>query len=321
MKAVVYREYGSADVIRYEDVDVPTIGEDEVLVRVRAASLNFGDRAALHGIPGLIRLAFGLRRPKATVLGRDIAGTVEAVGSAVTRFQVGDAVLGEMEQRGFAQYVAAKERYLVGKPAGVTFEQAATLPVAATTALQAMRLGEVGPGRRLLVNGATGGVGPFAVQLAKTLGAEVTAVCRTRNVEFVRALGADHVVDRTREDVTKGSRRFDAILDLTGDHPVSRFRRTLTRHGVFIASNGSGGRLVGPLPRLMTTAILSPFVSQRLRGLMSKRDLDDLAQLVELVASGRLTPAIERTYPLAETADAIRFVESEHPRGKIVLTV
>jgi len=321
MKALVYREYGSADVLRYEDIETPTIADDEVLVRVHAASLNFADRAALHGIPGLIRLAFGLRRPKATVLGRDIAGTVAAVGAAVTRFQVGDAVLGEMEQRGFAEYVAAKEGYLVAKPAGITFEQAATLPVAGMTALQAMRLGAVGPGRTVLVNGATGGVGSFAVQLAKNLGAEVTGVCRTRNVDFVRALGADHVVDRAREDITASSRSFDVIVDLTGDHAVSRFRRALTRRGIFIASNGSGGRVVGPFPRLLRTLVLSLFVSQRLTGLVARRNLDDLTHLAELVASGRLTPAIERTYPLAETADALRFIESEHPRGKIVLTV
>lgn len=321
MKAVVYQEYGSVDVLRYEDLETPTIADDEVLVRMHAASLNFADRAALHGTPGLIRLALGLRRPKATVLGRDIAGTVAAVGSTVTRFQVGDAVLGEVPQRGFAEYVAAKESYLVGKPDQITFEEAATLPVAATTALQAMRAGEVGPGRTVLVNGATGGVGMFAILLAKILGAEVTGVCRTRNVEFVRALGAGHVVDRTHEDVTVGAGRFDVILDLTGDHPVSRFRQVLTRQGIFIASNGSGGRLVGPLPRLLTTAVLSPFVSQRLRGLMARRNLDDLTHLAELVASGRLRPVIERTYPMAETADALRFVESEHPRGKIVLTV
>jgi NADPH:quinone reductase-like Zn-dependent oxidoreductase len=226
-----------------------------------------------------------------------------------------------MEQHGFAEYVAAKERYLVAKPAGITFEQAATLPVAATTALQAMRLGSVGPGRTVLVNGATGGVGPFAVQLAKTLGAEVTGTCRTRNVDFVRTLGADHVVDRTREDVTAGARRFDVILDLTGDHPLSRFRRVLTHRGIFIASNGTGGRLVGPIPRLLTAAVLSPFVSQTLRTLVARRDLDDLTHLTELVANGRLAPAIERSYPLANTADAVRFIESEHPRGKIVLTV
>lgn len=320
MKAVVYREYGGVDVLRYEEIEKPTIAEDEVLVRVRAASLNFADRAALHGVPGLIRLDLGLRRPKAPVLGRDIAGTVEVVGSAVTRFQVGDAVLGEVNQRGFAEYVAAKEHYLVSKPAAITFEQAATLPVAGTTALQAMRIGAVGPGHKVLINGATGGVGSFAVQLAKILGAEVTGVCRTRNVEFVRALGADHVVDYTREDVTAGAPRFDVILDLAGDHPVSRFRRILTRRGSYIASNGSGGRIVGPLPRLMKAVMLSPFVPQRLGGFVARRNLDDLTHLADLVASGRLTPAIERTYTLAETADALRFIESEHPRGKVVLT-
>lgn len=320
MKAVVYREYGGVEVLGYEEIAKPSLARDEVLVRVRAASLNFADRAALHGVPGLIRVTLGLRRPKVTVLGRDIAGVVEAVGDAVTRFRVGDAVLGEVNQRGFAEYVAAKERYLVPKPAAVTFEQAATLPVAATTALQAMRLGAVGPGRTVLVNRATGGVGSFAVQLAKLLGAEVTGVCRTRNIAFVEALGADQVVDYTREDITAGSGRFDVILDLAADHPVSRMRRILTRHGVFIAASGSGGRVVGPLPRLMTAWLLSPFVSQRLAGLTARRNLDDLSQLAGLVAAGRLTPAIERTYPLAETAEALRFIESEHPRGKVVLT-
>jgi NADPH:quinone reductase-like Zn-dependent oxidoreductase len=234
---------------------------------------------------------------------------------------VGDEVFGEMEQRGFAEYVAAKETHLASMPAGVTFEQAATLPVAATTALQALRLGDVGPGRGVLVNGASGGVGTFAVQLAKVLGAEVTGVCATRNAGLVRSIGADHVVDYTREDVTRGAGRFDVIIDLAGDHRLAEFRRVLTPKGVYVSSSGTGSAMLGPLPRLLAVVVTSPMVSQTLRGLAQKRSVEDLTHLAELVASGKITPVIQRTYPLSETADAIRFIESEHPRGKIVLTV
>ncbi|MFF5206090.1 NAD(P)-dependent alcohol dehydrogenase [Streptosporangium sp. NPDC000396] len=361
MKAIVYKEYGSAEVLRYTDVDKPAVGDDQVLVRVRAASINYADRAIMHGSPSIMRLAFGLRRPKETILGRDIAGTVEAVGAKVTRFRVGDEVFGEMNQRGFAEYVAAPETHLAPKPAGVTFEQAATLPVAATTALRALRLGEVGPGRTVLVNGASGGVGTFTVQLANALGAKVTGVCSTRNAELVRSIGAHHVIDYTREDlipgtgrdtgrdVTRGTGRdvtrdtdrdttqgaghdvsrdagrdagrFDVIVDLAGNYRISEFRRLLTPKGVYISSSGTGGPMLGPLPRLLAAAVISPFVSQKLRGLYVKRSTEDLTHLAELVATGKITPVIQQTYPLGETAAAIHSLETEHARGKVVLTL
>ncbi|MEU7892444.1 NAD(P)-dependent alcohol dehydrogenase [Nonomuraea sp. NPDC049152] len=321
MKAIVHQEYGPAEVLRYTEVGKPSIGDDQVLVRVRAASINHGDRVAMTGTPRIARLAFGLRRPRQTILGRDIAGTVELAGANVTGLQVGDEVFGEMSQRGFAEYVAAPEPHLAPIPAGVTFEQAATLPVAAATALQALRLGQVEPGRTVLVNGASGGVGTFAVQLARTLGAEVTGVCSTRNAELVRSIGAHHVIDYAREDVTRGAGRFDAIVDLAGNHRLSAFRGILAPKGVYVSSSGVGGAVLGPLPRLFAIAVTSPFVSQRLRGLTAKRSVDDLTFLAGLVATGKLTPVIQRTYPLSETADAIRFIEAEHARGKVVLTV
>ncbi|MET8339842.1 NAD(P)-dependent alcohol dehydrogenase [Streptosporangium canum] len=320
MKAIVYDEYGSAEVLRHTDVEKPAIGDDEVLVRVHAASINHGDLAAMHGSPALLRLAFGLRRPRQTILGRAVAGTVEAVGAKATGLRVGDDVFGEMSQRGFAEYVAAPVAHLAPKPAEVTFAQAATLPVAATTALQALRLGEAGPGRTVLVNGASGGVGTFTVQLAKTLGAEATGVCSTRNMDLVRSIGAHHVIDYTREDVTRGAGRFDVVIDLAGNHRLSEFRRVLAPKGVYVSSSGAGGAVLGPLPRLIAATVTSPFLSQRLRGLAARRSAEDLTLLAGLVATGKITPVIERTYPLSETADAIRLLETEHARGKIVLT-
>jgi NADPH:quinone reductase-like Zn-dependent oxidoreductase len=321
VKAIVYEKYGSPDVLRYADAEKPTVGDNDVLVRVRAASINRGDLVAMHGTPSIIRLAFGVRRPKKTILGRDIAGVVEAVGPKAERFRVGDEVFGEMEQRGFAEFVAMPETHVAAKPADVTFEQAATLPVAATTALQAMRLGAVQSGQKVLINGASGGVGTFAVQLAKTLDADVTGVCSTRNADLIRSIGADHVIDYTREDFTRGAHRFDVILDLAGNHPLSKLRRVLAPKGIYISSTDAGGAVLGPLPRLLAVAVTSPFVSQQLRSLAAKRNLDDLTHLADLVATGKLAPVIERTYPLSQTADAIRHLEAEHARGKIVLTV
>jgi NADPH:quinone reductase-like Zn-dependent oxidoreductase len=321
VKAIVYEKYGSPDVLRYADAEKPTVGDNDVLVRVRAASINRGDLVAMHGTPSIIRLAFGVRRPKKTILGRDIAGVVEAVGPKAERFRVGDEVFGEMEQRGFAEFAAMPETHVAAKPADVTFEQAATLPVAATTALQAMRLGAVQSGQKVLINGASGGVGTFAVQLAKTLDADVTGVCSTRNADLIRSIGADHVIDYTREDFTRGAHRFDVILDLAGNHPLSKLRRVLAPKGIYISSTDAGGAVLGPLPRLLAVAVTSPFVSQQLRSLAAKRNLDDLTHLADLVATGKLAPVIERTYPLSQTADAIRHLEAEHARGKIVLTV
>ncbi|MFC0528777.1 NAD(P)-dependent alcohol dehydrogenase [Phytohabitans kaempferiae] len=321
MKAIVYERYGSPDVLRYADVERPTAGRGQVLVKVHAAALNFGDRAALRGEPHAIRLAMGLRRPRATILGRAIAGTVEAVGAGVTAFRPGDAVLTEVNQRGFAEYAVAPARHLTAKPEGVTFEQAATLPISGVAALQGLRLGEVGPGTRLLVNGASGGVGTFAVQLAKSFGADVTAACGGRNAELVRSIGADRVVDYTTDDVTAGDARFDVVFDLAGDRSLAAMRRVLIRKGTYIPSFGTGGRSLGPMPRLLRTMVTAPFVSQRLRPLVSTSRAAELDELAAMVAAGTLDPVIERSCPLSETADAIRFVEEHHARGKFVLTV
>jgi NADPH:quinone reductase-like Zn-dependent oxidoreductase len=321
MKAVSYHRYGTPAELSWSDVERPAPGPHDVLLRVHAASLNHADLFLLHGSPRIARLAFGVRRPKATILGRDVAGTVEAVGPQVTRFRPGDEVFGEVEQRGFAEYVAAPAAHLAAKPAGVSFADAATLPVAATTALQALRLARTGPGKTVLVNGASGGVGTFAVQLARNLGATVTGVCSTRNAELVQRLGAARVIDYTRTDLTAGTDRFDVIVDLAGSHRLAAMRRLLTPDGVYVASTGNGGPLLGPVPRLLALAVTAPFVGPGLRVLTSKRDVDDLALLAGMVERGELTPAIERTYPLHEAADALWHLEREHARGKIVLSL
>jgi len=321
VKAIIYHEYGTADVLSYADIEPPTAGDHDVLIRVHAASLNFADRVHLHGTPRIARLAFGPRRPKVTTLGRDVAGTVEAVGARVTRFRVGDDVFGEMDQRGFAEYVAAPETHLATKPAGVTFAQAATLPVAGTTALQALRVGEVGPGTTVLINGASGGVGTFAVQLAKALGAHVTGVCSTRNTTMVRSLGADRVIDYSSTDVTGIPDRFDVVIDFAGNHPLPEIRRIVAPKGIFVASSGNGGPVLGPLPRLLAMTVVAPFVGQRLRSFVTKPSAADLALLAGLVEEGKVAPVIERTYPLSETAEAFRRQEQEHARGKVVLSL
>ncbi|MCW6007558.1 NAD(P)-dependent alcohol dehydrogenase [Micromonospora sp. CPCC 205371] len=322
MKAIVYNEYGNADVLRYADVDTPSIGPEDVLVRVHASSINFADHTVmLRGFPMVARLATGIRRPRIGILGRDIAGTVAAIGAQVTELAVGDRVLGEVNQRGFAEYAAARAAHLGRIPDGVTFEQAATLPVAGTTALQALRLGGAGAGSTVLVNGASGGVGTFTVQLAKALGAHVTGVCSTRNADLVRSIGADEIVDYTRDDVTKGPARFDVIVDLAGGYSLGGMRRLLKPDGVFVASSGTGGRVLGSIPRLAAIAATAPFHRQRkVRVAVTKRSVPDLEHLAGLVAAGTLAPVIERTYPLSETADAIRHLETTHAQGKIVLT-
>jgi NADPH:quinone reductase-like Zn-dependent oxidoreductase len=334
VKALTYHRYGTPDVLSWADVEQPVPGPHDVLLRVCAASLNQADLFLLHGSPRIGRLAFGIGRPKATILGRDVAGVVEAVGPHVTRFRPGDAVFGEVEQRGFAEYVTAPAADLTPKPAGLSFTDAATLPVAATTALQALRLAGVaagtgaeakpktepttgtGAGRTVLINGASGGVGTFAVQIARTLGATVTGVCRTRNVDLVRELGAERVIDYTREDLAATTARFDAIIDLAGSHSLAAMRRLLTPRGVYIASSGNGGPLLGPLPRLLGVLLGGP----RLRGLAAKRDVGDLALLAGMVERGEVSPAVERTYPLSEAKAALWHLEREHARGKIVLS-
>jgi NADPH:quinone reductase-like Zn-dependent oxidoreductase len=322
MQAIVQRAYGSADVLRLEEVDKPVINDDEVLVRVRAAAVNHADWVYTTGRPLIARLAFGIRKPRQIVRGKDVAGVVEAVGRSVTRFHPGDEVYAEVEAGSFAEYASVAEKLLAHKPANLSFEQAATVPLSARTALQGLRDGgTVQPGQQVLINGASGGVGTFAVQIAKALGAEVTAVCSTRNAELVRSLGADHVVDYTREDFTTSGKRYDVIFDLIGNHSLTACRRALTATGTLVLSSGAGGRVLGPMGRIIRALVLSPFISQNLRVFAATLGRAPLDELRDLIEAGKVTPAIDRTYPLSETAEAIRYFAEEHARGKIVISL
>jgi NADPH:quinone reductase-like Zn-dependent oxidoreductase len=322
LKAITYHRYGPPEVLGLEEVDEPVVRDDEVLVRVRAASVNPRDWHFLRGLPYVVR-PVGLRRPKSGVLGSDIAGQVEAVGKAVTRFRPGDEVVAFVLSGAFAEHAAVPQAVLGPKPATLTFEQAATVPLAALTALQGLRdHGRVQPGQRVLILGASGGVGTFAVQLAKSFGAEVTGVSSTRNLELVRSLGADHVIDYTREDFTRSGQTYDLIFQLAGTRSPSDLRRALTPKGTLVLSSGeSDGRWIGPLGRVIKAAVLSPFLRQRLVTFEAKQSKDDLRVLKELVESGKLVPVIDRTYPLIETSEAIRYLETGHARGKVVITV
>lgn len=321
MKAIVYRDYGSADVLQCEDVDIPTPGDDEVLIRVRAASVNPMDYHFMSGVY-LMRLMTGLRRPKMTRPGVDVAGEVQTVGKNVTRFKTGDAVFG-VARGTFAEYVCATENRLAVKPANLSFEQAAALPVAGLTALQGLRdKGRVQPGQNVLINGAAGGVGTFAVQIAKALGADVTGTCRTTNVDLVRSIGADHVIDYTRTDVTVGGERYDVILDCAGSHSLSAYKRVMTTKAIFLPIGAKpGGQWVGMLPRLVTLFVSSWFASQKVIFFVARAKADELDGLKALVEANTVTPVIDRTYTLREAARAVRHAQEGHPRGKIVITV
>ncbi len=318
MKAIVHDRYGSPDLMKFQDIGMPVMKDDDVLVRVHAVSLNRGDWIVSSGSPYVLRLVFGLRRPKRPVLGRDVAGRVEAVGAKVTRFRPGDEVYGENDFGTLAEYTCVPERLLETKPVNLTFEQAAAVPVAAKTAFGAFR-GRLRPGHEVLINGASGGVGTFAVQIAKAAGARVTGVCSPRNTDLVHALGADDVIDYTKDDFTRGERRYDVILDLVGNHPLSALRRTLTPAGTLLLSSGEGGRWFGPMRRILHALAISPFVGQSLRPVSASGNT--LAELKELIEAGKVTPAIDRTYPLRETAEALRYLGVEHARAKVVITV
>jgi NADPH:quinone reductase-like Zn-dependent oxidoreductase len=322
VQAITYHRYGPPDVLELETVDLPALGDDGVLVRVRAASVNPRDWHYLRGLPYIMR-PVGLRIPKDGGLGSDMAGQVEAVGRAVTRFRPGDEVYAFVLAGGFAEYARVPEGVLGPKPANLSFEQAAAVPLAALTALQGLRdHGHVQPGQRVLIIGASGGVGTFAVQLAKLFGAEVTGVCSTRNLDLVRSLGADHVIDYTREDFAGSGRRYDLVLQLAGTRSPAAIRRTLTPKGRLILSSGeSSGRWVGPMDRIVKAAALSPFVPQTLAPFEAKQSRDDLQVLKDLIEAGKLTPVIDRTYPLRETPEALRYLEKGHARGKVVITV
>lgn len=324
MKAVTQDAYGSADVLKVSDIDKPVPTARQVLVRVHASSLNAYDWHFMHGDPKLARATFGLSRPKLKVRGRDFAGRVEAVGSEVKGISLGDEVYGEADGA-FAEYVCAAEDSVARKPAGLTFEQAAAIPLAANTALIGLRdLARLAPGQTVLINGASGGVGTFAVQLAKAYGAEVTAVCRTRNVEMVASLGADHVIDYTQENFTLGDKRYDVVLDLVGNHSLSAFRRVLTPTGTLLLSGGGvyeGGSLVGPMGLFIKRRLVAPFVRQRLLELPAVASRENLTALCELAEAGKIAPVIDRTYALSEVPDAMRYLVKEHARAKVVITV
>jgi NADPH:quinone reductase-like Zn-dependent oxidoreductase len=323
MKAIVQDTYGSADVLKLGEIDKPEIGEDEVLVRVHAAGVDAGVWHEMAGLPYLIRvMGYGLRGPKRRIRGYDCAGRVEAVGGSVTQLEAGDEIFG-LCRGTFAEYACGKEKNLELKPANLTFEQAAAVPTSALTALQGLRdHGKVEAGQTVLIIGASGGVGSFAVQLAKAFGAEVTGVCSTPKMDLVRSIGADHVIDYKREEITESDRRYDLILDIGGNRSLSHLRRALTSRGTLVIVGGEeGGRWLGGVDRLLRALLLSPFVGHNLRAFVAKGDKEDLLLLREQIEAGKVTPVIDRTYPLSEAPEAVRHLEAGHARGKIVITM
>ena len=323
MKAIVRDTYGSSDVLELREIDIPEISDDEVLIRVHAAGVGRDVWHIMTGLPYPIRLAgYGFRAPKNPVIGSDVAGVVEAVGKNVRRFQPRDEVFG-IGKGSYAEYVCAREDKLAPKPVNLTFEQAAVVAIMGSTALQALRdHGKVRQGQEVLIIGASGGVGTFAVQIAKAFGAQVTGVCSTQKVEMVRSIGADHVIDYTQEDFAEGDQRYDVILDIGGNSTFARLRRALASRGTLLIVGGEGGgRWLGGTDRQLRAMMLSPFVSQKLGTFVNKEKHEDLIVLGELIESGKITPVIDRTYPLAEVPEAIRYLEEGHARGKVVITV
>ena len=323
MKAIVHRCYGSSDVLKFEDIEKPTAADNQILVKVHAASVNPLDWHYMRGTPYIMGMDSGLGAPEDPRLGVDFAGTVEAVGRSVKRFRPGDDVFGGRDGA-FAEYVTVREdRAVVLKPASVTFEQAASVPVAALTALQALRdKGRIQPGQKVLINGASGGVGTFAVQIAKTFGADVTGVCSTRNVNMVRSIGADHVIDYTQEDFTKGGQRYDLILDTVGNHSLLEYRRVLTPKGIFVIVGGpNSGQWIGPLATPIKALMLSPFVSQKFVPFLAELNKEDLTIMRDLMQTGKVKPVIDRRYRLSEVPEAIRYLEEGHARGKVIISL
>jgi NADPH:quinone reductase-like Zn-dependent oxidoreductase len=321
MKAIVRHKYGTADVLELANLSKPTPSENEVLIRVHAAALNPYDWHLMRGTPWFLRLFVGLRKPKNIRMGADVAGTVVGLGSGVNEFRLGDDVFGAADGS-LAEYVCGPVSTFVRKPANVSHEEAAAVPIAGLTALQALRdKGLVKAGDKVLINGASGGVGSFAVQIAKRLGATVTGVCSGRNVELVRSIGADHVIDYTGEDFAAASERYDIVFDLAGSRKLSDFRRVLKPKGVFIGCGGGGPETPGGklLRGMLEQVVTGWFVSQKLVGVLAKRSKADLEILSELLASGKIRPVIDRRYGLAEVPEAIRYVEQGHARGKVVV--
>ncbi|MBV9769880.1 MAG: NAD(P)-dependent alcohol dehydrogenase [Bryobacterales bacterium] len=326
MKAAVYDRYGASDVVQIRDVGQPVPKDNEVLIKVRAASVNPLDWHTMRGTPYLARMMGGLRKPKDNRLGVDVAGQVEAIGRNVTLFKPGDEVFG-MCKGAFAEYACISEAPLAGsvlvlKPDTVTFEQAASLPVATFTALQGLRdKGRIPPGQKVLINGAAGGVGTFAVQIARSFGADVIGVCSTSNVDMVRSLGADSVIDYTVENFTRSGRRYDLILDCVGNHHLLACKRVLNPKGICIVITGPDGPWLGPVARMLQALVLSPFVSHRIVPFIARLRKDDLMFMLDLMKSGKVTPVIDRQYRLNELPEAIRYVEEGHARGKVIITL
>jgi NADPH:quinone reductase-like Zn-dependent oxidoreductase len=321
MKAIVQEEYGSSEKLELREVDKPVVYDDDVLVRVKAAAVNALDWRVMRGLPYMVRMSEGWRKPENPIRGVDLAGVVEAVGKNVTEFKPGDEVFGE-RRRAFAEFVLGKEEHFAHKPASLTFEQASTLGCAALTALQGLRdKAQVKPGQKVVVNGAGGGVGTFSVQIAKALGADVTAVCQTHNVEMVRSIGADRVIDYTREDFTKSKERYDVVFDNVGNRSLRCLRRILTPSGTLVFVGAPHFHFFAPLIRILRGVVASRFSEQKLLPFLADHSKDDLLVLKELVESGKVTPVIDRTYPLSETPEAVGYLEKGHARGKVVITV
>ncbi|TMK49355.1 MAG: NAD(P)-dependent alcohol dehydrogenase [Actinobacteria bacterium] len=322
MKAIVQDKYGTADVLELQEIDVPVVGGGDVLLRVQAASAFIGDWHIMTGLPYLIRAVSGLRAPKVRVRGQDVAGRVEAVGTDVTQFQPGDEVFGTCDGS-FAEYAIARTDKVAPKPANLTFEQSATVPTTGSTALQALRdVGRVRSGQKVLIIGAAVGVGSFAVQIAKAFGGHVTGVCSTTKVDLVRSIGADDVIDYTRDDFAEMGRRYDLILDIAGGRSVSNLRRALASRGTLVIVGGEGGgRWFGGIDRQLRASMLSPLVSQKLGTFVARQNREKLIVLKELIEAGKVTPVIGKTYPLSEVPEAMRHLEEGHARGKVVITV
>lgn len=321
MKAIVYHNYGSPDVLKLEEVQTPTPKENEILVKVQAAATAAGDWHLLRADPFLVRLMYGLLTPKYKILGADVAGRVEAVGRSVTQFQPGDEVFGDLSLCGFgafAEYVAAPATAFALKPTNLTFAEAAAVPVSAVTALLGLREGNIQAGQKVLINGASGGVGTFAVQIAKAFGAEVTAVCSTSKVEMVRTLGADQVIDYTKEDFTKNGQRYDLILAVNGYQPLSAYQRALTPQGRYVMTGGATAQM---FEAMLLGSWRSKKGGQKLGNILVKPSQKDLQLMKELIEAGKVKPVIDRCYPLSGVPDAIRYVEAGHAKGKVVITV
>ncbi|MDF1596362.1 MAG: NAD(P)-dependent alcohol dehydrogenase [Acidimicrobiia bacterium] len=321
MKAMVHDEYGPPSVLGLKEIDTPRPKDDEVLIRVRAAGVNWADWSMVRGMPYIMRLGYGLRKPRKGLRGTDVAGEVEAIGADVTNVKPGDQVFGWCTGA-FAEYVCTGEGSVVLMPPSLTFEQAAAVPMAGMVALQALRnVGKVQRGQKVLVVGASGGIGSFAVQIARSIGAEVTGVCSTNNMELVRSIGAEHVIDYTRDDFTQGDQRYDLILDIADKQSLSVRRRVLVPKGTLIPNSGHGGPWFGSVGRIFRAWMVSPFVGHRLHPFLSLPKQEDLVALVELIESGDVTPIVDRTYPLIEAGEAVAYVGAGHARGKTVINV